>query len=138
MDFASINFLAVFVAALAAFGLGALWYSPILFGKTWQSELNFTDEYLQQGNMALTFGSSFILMLIMSLGMALLLQGNAENEISWQFGIMAGLFVGIAFVGTSVGINYLYQRRSFRLWAIDAVYQILFLVIMGLILGAWR
>ena len=30
-----INFLAVIVAALAAFGLGAVWYSPLLFAKQW-------------------------------------------------------------------------------------------------------
>jgi len=35
------------------------------------------------------------------------------------------------------GVNYLYQRRSFKLWAIDAGYQIVFLSVMGLILGAW-
>ena len=30
-----INYLAVGVAALATFFLGALWYSPLLFGKLW-------------------------------------------------------------------------------------------------------
>ena len=30
-----INFISVLIATIAQFILGALWYSPILFGKTW-------------------------------------------------------------------------------------------------------
>ena len=138
MDYSSINFLAVLVSALVAFGLGALWYSPLLFGKTWQGELGFTDEYLQEGNMAKIFGSSFALMLVMALGMALFLQAHNMGDIGWMEGLQHGLYVGVLFVGTSMGINMLYQRKTFRLWLIDAVYQIGFLGIMGAILGAWQ
>lgn len=49
MDFSNINYLAAGVAALASFALGALWYSPVLFGKTWQKDLGFTGEYLKEG-----------------------------------------------------------------------------------------
>ncbi len=138
MDFSNINFLAVFVAALASFAVGSLWYSPILFGKAWQSELGFTDEYLKEGNMGKIFGSSFLLMCVMALGMAMLIQGHFDQEISWVDGLKHGLYVGVVFVGTSMGINMLYQRKSMKLWFIDAGYQILFLAIMGAILAAWK
>lgn len=137
MDFSSINFLAVLVAAIASFGLGALWYSPALFGKSWQAELGFSDEYLKEGNMGKIFGSSFILILVMAFGMAMLIQGHFAQEITWLTGLKHGLYVGIVFVGTSTGINMLYQRKSLKLWFIDAGYQIVFLAIMGAILGAW-
>ena len=138
MDLSNINYLAVAIAAVASFALGALWYSPILFGKRWQSDLGFTDEYLQQGNMGKTFGLSFVMMLIMSLGMAILLTGHGDNSIDWVSGAYHGLTVGLLFVGTSMAINYLYQRRPFSLWATDALYQILFLTLMGIIIGAWQ
>ncbi|MBK7872631.1 MAG: DUF1761 domain-containing protein [Saprospiraceae bacterium] len=138
MDFSSINFLAVLVAGVASFALGALWYSPVLFGKAWQKELGYTDEYLQSGNMGVTFGTSFVLMLIMSLGMAMLLPKIAGDTLSLSSGLTNGILIGLLFVGTSMGVNYLYQRKSFKLWAIDAIYQILFLGIMGMILGAWK
>lgn len=138
MDFSSINFLAVLVAGVASFALGALWYSPVLFGKAWQKELGYTDEYLQSGNMGVTFGTSFVLMLIMSLGMAMLLPKIAGDTLNLRSGLSNGILIGLLFVGTSMGVNYLYQRKSFKLWAIDAIYQILFLGIMGMILGAWK
>ncbi len=138
MDFSSINFLAVFVAALASFAIGSLWYSPILFGRAWQKELGFSDEYLKEGNMGKIFGSSFVLMCVMALGMAMLIQGHFEQDVSWLDGLKHGLYVGIVFVGTSMGINMLYQRKSMKLWFIDAGYQILFLAMMGAILAAWK
>lgn len=136
MDFTGINFLAVLVAAIAAFGLGALWYTPILFGKSWQKLLGFSDEYLQGGNMALTFGSSFVMMLLMSFGIAFLFKGHLGPD--WLEGAHLGLLLGVFLVGPSIAINLLYQRKSFKLWAIDAGYQIIFLIMMGSIIGAWR
>ena len=137
MDLSSINFLAVIVSRLVAFFIGFLWYSP-LFGKAWQRELGFTDEYIQQGNMVLIFGSSLVLMLVMAFGLAVILQTYGGTDMNWQQGLLHGLFVGIFFVATSYGINLLYQRRSIKLWAIDAIYQVLFLCVMGAILGGWR
>lgn len=138
MDLSNINFLAVIVAALVSFGLGSLWYTA-LFGKAWQSELGFSDEYLKEANMGKIFGSSFILMVIMAFGMAIMVQGHeGDQEINWLQGLYHGLYVGFFFVVTTMGINLLYQRRSLKLWAIDAFYQVLCLSAMGAILGAWQ
>ncbi len=139
MDFSNINYLAVLVAAVAAFALGAAWYGASIFGKIWQKELGFTDEYLQQGNMGKIFGSSFVLMFIMALGMAMLVQGHSDGEaIGWLQGLYHGLYVGLFFIATSIGINLLYQRRSIKLWLVDSLYQVVFLALMGAILGAWQ
>ncbi|OHX65076.1 DUF1761 domain-containing protein [Flammeovirga pacifica] len=136
MEFGNINYLAVLVAAVAAFILGAIWYSAI-FGKTWQKELGFTDEYLQKANMALIFGSSFVLMFITSLGLAMF-NAHTGHSLNASSGAFHGLMVGLIFIGSSMGINYLYQRRSLKLWLIDAGYQVTFLTIQGAIIGAWH
>jgi len=34
-----VNYLAIAAAAIATVLLGGLWYSPALFGKTWQREV---------------------------------------------------------------------------------------------------
>ena len=138
MELSNINFLALAVAAIASFGLGSLWYSPVLFGKAWQNALGFTDEYLKKGNMAVIFGSSFVLICLMDFGLAVILQGHAGRDVSALSGLVYGILMGLFFVATSIGINMLYQRKSFTLWAIDAGYQVLYLGITGAILGAWR
>lgn len=136
MELTNINWLALLVAGIAAWIMGALWYSPFLFGRTWQKELEFTNEYLKKASMPLLFAASLVLMLVMSFGMAYLVQVQGDPPTLMK-GIWFGLFIGIIFIMTSIGINYLYQRRSFRLWAIDALYQLIFLAVMGVILGLW-
>lgn len=137
MDFSNINYLAVIVAAIAGFALGSLWYGTALFGKAWQKELGFTDEYLKEGNMAKIFGFAFLLMIVMSLGMSFLIRGHFGGEVDMLSGLKHGFYIGLVFVGASMGINMLFQRKSMKLWFIDAGYQILILCIMGAVIGAW-
>jgi len=138
MDISNINFLAVLIAALASFALGSVWYSPLMFGKGWQKAVGLSDKDIKDSNMLVTFGLSFILMLIMAFGLALLFKGHNSNETTWLVGLAHGLFVGLFFISTSYGVNILYQRKPFKLWIIDAGYQITLLGIMGAIIGAWQ
>ena len=138
MEFSNINFLALIVATIVSFGLGAIWYSPVLFAKTWQREVGLSDETLKKANMAVIFGSSFLLILLMNFGLAVILQGHATRDLTALSGMIYGLLIGLFFIATSYGINMIYQRKSFALWAIDSAYQVLYLGISGLILGAWR
>lgn len=139
MDFSGINWLAVIVSTLVAWGLGALWYSKVLFSAAWQKGAGLHDEDIEGANMALIFGTSFVLMFVMILGLALSLNGAMGTEITSPVqGFIHGIIVGVFFVATSSGINYLYQRKSFSLWLIDTGYQVLFLGIAGVILTLWN
>jgi Protein of unknown function (DUF1761) len=140
MEFSNINYLAVLVSALASFGIGSLWYSPILFGNAWQKGVGLTNDELTAGGsagMIKTFGGSLILMLIMILGLAMILSAQV-GTVDMMVGLKTGLLVGVMFAATGMGINYLYQRKSLKLFIIDASYQIVYMGIAGLILGLWR
>jgi multisubunit Na+/H+ antiporter MnhB subunit len=138
MDLSNLNFLAILVGGLLAWGFGSLWYSPLLFSKAWQTESGMSDDDLKNANMVKIFGGSFALMLVMSFGMAILLRGHEDpSEVTFQTGLMHGLYVGLMFVATSIGINQLYQRKSLKLFFIDAGYQVIMLMIMGAVIGAW-
>jgi len=136
MELIGINFLAIVVAALSAFAIGSVWYSPLMFGKGWQKALGLSEDDIKNANMVLIFGTSFLLMLIMAFGLSLLIQ-FLYIQPTWLIGLKMGLFVGVFFISTSYGVNILYQRKPFKLWAIDSGYQILLLAIMGTIIGAW-
>jgi hypothetical protein len=138
MEITNINFLALAAAAIASFALGSIWYSPLLFSKAWQNAVGLKDEYLSNSNMTLIFGTSFALILVMNFGLAIILQGHAGRDVTFVSGALYGFLIGLFFIATSIGINILYQRKSFTLWAIDAGYQVCYLTIAGAILGAWR
>jgi len=130
------NYLAILVATVAGWSVGALWYSGVLFGKRWQKELGFSDEYLKQANMALTFGGSLIMMFIMNYGVAAII--NSLPEPNLESGLKTGLYAGIMIAGAGMAVNYLYQQKSLMLWLIDGIYQIILLTVGGAIIGAWR
>ena len=129
--FSDINWFSVILAALSAFAIGSLWYSPLLFGKFWQKEIKLSDEDIKDANMPLIFGSSFVLNVIA----ALVLDMFIGKEATAGFGAIAGFLVGIAWVATSLGINYLFARKTLKLYFIDAGYFVVFFPVMGLILG---
>ena len=53
-------------------------------------------------------------------------------------GLAVGSLIGLAFVATSFGINYLFALKPLRLYLIDAGYMVVLLAIVGTIIGAWR
>lgn len=127
------NILAVLTAAAASFVLGGLWYSPMLFGKAWQRQTGLSDEQLRGGNMALIFGLSFVLSLAAALVFAMFLGPRPPLALGLGAGASAGLF----WVSSSFGINYLFERKSLKLFLINAGYHTLQFTLIGLILALW-
>jgi len=129
-----VNYLAVLAAAVATFALGGLWYSPALFGKVWQREAGVNEEKMQSANMPLIFGLTFVLALIAAWVFALFLGPRPPMAL----GLGAGFSAGLCWVAASLGINYLFERKSLKLWLINGGYHTLQFTIIGLILALWH
>ncbi|MEI7423201.1 MAG: DUF1761 domain-containing protein [Prolixibacteraceae bacterium] len=138
MIYPFINVWAVLAGTLALWVLGALWYSPVLFGKTWQKEVEFKEEGLSKGNVAIVFGLSFLLMLFMVWALNFVINSHKPEDVNMLRGLYYGIFTGFFFSMMTMGVNYLYQRRSVTLWLIDGFYMVIGLGIAGMILGGWR
>lgn len=128
-----VNLLAVLAAAVASFVLGGLWYSPVLFAKAWQREAGVTDAQMQGANMGLIFGLAFVLSLIAAFVFALFLGPRPPLAL----GLGAGASAGLCWVASSFGINYLFERKSLKLFLINGGYHTLQFTIIGLILALW-
>jgi hypothetical protein len=129
-----VNYLAIAAAAIATFLLGGLWYSPVLFGKAWQREVGLNDEQLARGNMVRIFGITLVLSLIAAFVFALFLGPRP----SMPLGLGAGFSAGLCWVASSFGINYLFARRSFKLFLIDGGYHTLQFTLIGVVLALWH
>lgn len=134
MENGSIQLWAVLAAALSAFVLGGLWYSPLLFGRVWMREAGVTEEQLKQGNPVVIFGLSFVLALVAAGVFALFLGPKP----ALPFALGAGASAGFCWVAASFAINDLFERRSISLWAINAGYHTLAFTLYGAILGLWH
>jgi hypothetical protein len=126
-----VSWIGIAVAAVASFLLGGLWYSPMLFGKVWQREAGVTDEQLKKGNMAMIYGLALLLCLLAAWMFATFLGPRPKLADGLIYGFSAGLF----WVAASFGINYLFERRSFKLFLVNGGYHTLQFTIIGLVLA---
>jgi hypothetical protein len=127
-----LNYLAILLSALSTFVLGGLWYSPAVFGKVWMRENGFTEEDLKKGSMGKIFGLAFLLALISAINLAMFM----GPEKSVTMGAVYGFAAGFGWVATFVGTHYLFERKSFTLFLINAGYSVIALTIMGVIIVA--
>ena len=130
----SINYLAVLVSAIAVFGLGALWYTPILFGNVWLKEVGMTQEDAEKGDVVKTFGLGFLFIFIMCLALAMFFRDSGYTVME---GVRWGTYAGLGFMGASVGLHAVYERKSWTYIAINAGYVTIGMAMAGSILRAW-
>jgi hypothetical protein len=134
MENMDLNYWAILVAALSTFLIGGLWYSPAVFGKAWMKENGFTEEDLKKGSMAKIFGLVFFLGLIAAINLAMFMGPESDPTM----GALWGFLAGFGWVATFVGTHYLFERKSFKLFLINAGYSVVALTVMGVILAAWK
>jgi hypothetical protein len=130
--FALVNWLAVIVAAASGFVIGSLWYGPV-FGKVWMRLTGMTKEKGAQASMAVTFGGAYVLNLIAALGIATVSVDHAGVMFALHVGLLGAFF----FVAPALGVIYLFEQQPFRLWLVNAGYQVVNFTAMGAIIGAW-
>lgn len=131
LDLATLNWLAIVLATASAFILGGIWYGPI-FGKKWMAEFGFAAEDFGKKHPASVFGTAILLTLIAATVMAMII-GHDSNL---HYGALWGFVIGFGPVAMFIGIHYVFEQRSLKLFLINALYPALSLVIMGAIIGA--
>jgi len=139
LSFDHVNWIAVLVAAAVAFLLGGLWYSPLLFAKAWIRLHKITDEQMKEiqakgagKQYATAFASNFVVATVLSLLLGVTAADGVPDGLC-----LAGL-CWVGFVGTTGLVNTIFSFRPLALFALDGAYQLVYFLVMGAILGAWR
>jgi hypothetical protein len=135
MYLTSINYLAVFVSACFGFLIGWLWYA-VLFTKSWLREHGLEEvgpEKIPIGFGKLFFGA-FTMLLIIAFTLAIFLS-RPSNLLQ---GFATGALVSVGLVGAAIGMNYIFERKSMKLFLITAGYHVITLSVMGAIIGVWK
>ncbi len=134
----TIHWLPVIGSAVAVFAIGALWYSPMLFGKAWVKAHGHTPEKIEamRASMGRAYGVSFVCYVVMAVAMAILIK--RMDVIYVRGGVKLGALIGMGFAATIGLTANMYSDKKLAAWLIDAGYQIVYLMVMGAILVAWR
>ncbi|TMJ28723.1 MAG: DUF1761 domain-containing protein [Alphaproteobacteria bacterium] len=120
MTFAGMNYLAILLAALAAFG----------------SAVGMSKEQMETNRTAVPFIISFVALLVMGWVLAGTLGHLGPGQVTPKNGIISALFLWLGFVVTTIFVNNAYPGRKYSLSLIDSIHWLGVLVIQGAIIGA--
>lgn len=133
--FADLNWLAVVVAGLAYFVLGALWYTNALFGRQYRTALGIDPES-QQSPDPMLLVTNLVGWLVSAVALGLIVVAVGADTL--LEGAVLGLVVGVGIVGTQMLVTTTYEGRGSALFKVNAPYMLIGYVVMGAILAVWR
>jgi hypothetical protein len=131
-----VNYLAVLVAAVAAFVLGWLWYSPLLFFKPWMRlrgldpEAALKNAKMPGGKLVIEFARCFVLAFVIARLMDLL------GVTSWLIAIHSGFMLWIGFPLILLTGSVLWDNVPWKVAAIHAGDWLVKLLVIPLIVIA--
>lgn len=123
-----VSIIGLIVGTLINMGLGALWYSKVLFAKPWMKEAGITDEDLQSGNMGQIYGMTALSALLTSYVLGFLV--NNLNITNYGMGL---LFAFILWAGTNIPAiikRWGFEGKSIKLGLINHGYDLVVYLIV--------
>ena len=130
MAFAGMNYLAILVAAVAAFAWGAAYYMTL--SKQWLAAVGRTEP----NKSPTPFILSFVALIVMAFVLSGAIGHLGPGQVTVRNGIISGLILWAGFVVTTVFVNNAYPGRKIMLSIIDSIHWLGVLVIQGAVIGA--
>ena len=132
----AINYVAVFVAAIASWLVGAVWYTVL--GKQWMNALGWGEDGMKNasGRRSVPAGpliGAFVAQLVM----AYLLSGAIGHVgiPGMRAGIISGALLWLGFTITAISVNNAFQKQKLMLTVIDGGHWLAVLVVQGAVIG---
>src|SRR3989344_6888370 len=135
-----VNYLAIVVATVGAMALGFAWYQPALFGKIWIREMGYSEKELKedQKKMGKYYGMSFVVTVLMAyvLNHVIGLSMAFYNYAPIMTGITSAFWMWLGFVAPVQVTGVIFSReRNWKLLKINTGYQLVSLLVMGIVIG---
>jgi len=157
----NVNFPILLLAAIVPLLMGFIWYHPKTFANAWMKEADMTEEKIKSGNMGLIFGVTFVFSILLAFSIQFMVihqfslyslfygqaidDPNSEVGIffksilervgnsfrTFKHGMLHGFLGGLFSALPILGINALFERKSFKYIFIHAGYWIITMMLMG-------
>lgn len=133
LSLSGLNWPAIIVAAIAFFGLAAIWYQPAVMGKKWMEAAGVDPSGGGPSPIAYVF--TFVSYFIMATVLAMIASGIGAS--SFGEGLVLGLLTGFAFVALQAVINATYEGRGRWLVRANGGIGIIGHTVMAVIVTVW-
>src|ERR1700722_17837594 len=128
------NVLPILAATFARMVLGAIWYSPPVFGRAWMALAGRTPDQMR-AQMPKALAVDLITSLIMAFVLSHAVRFAGATGIGQ--GAAVGFCTWLGFIATTTAGIAVYENRPVRLLLITNGWQVVSLAVMGAILAAW-
>jgi hypothetical protein len=132
-----VNWLAVLACAVLSMVIGFVWYGP-LFSKPWGRLTGWTNEKvaaLPKSSMSVSYAMAFVAALVIASVLAITLRAIGVQGIG--DGVMVAVVLWAGFTGATIGVNMIFERRPLSLFAIEAGYHLVALIVYAIVLSVW-
>lgn len=134
----TINYLAVIVAAVVAYAVGALWHSPAGFGTYWMRLMGLNKDSMHKmpltPTQAMSIGAVVTLLSAYVLAHFVVLTGAT----TWETSLQLGFWLWLGFLAPTLANGWLWEGKSLKLFGFNAAYALVSIEVMALILGLWH
>jgi len=137
LSLCNVNILALIVATIASLIVTVAWYSDYVLGSQWRSYMgNLFVTKPSTKTMVRSFGIQFVLTLITNFILARVLM--YANATTWISGIAIAIALWIGFIAATEASAIIWEKKSWKLVAINSGSYLASLIVAGLILAIWK
>jgi hypothetical protein len=118
--------------------LGFIYYHEKVFGKAWMESLGMTKADAMKTNMAVLFGTSFAMSVLLAWYILYDVDGPGQEDVfdSFKHGAFHGLLLGVLVAMPVMITNGLFERKKWKTMLINVGYWIICMVLMAGVLDA--
>lgn len=125
-----IDYFAVFIAALAYFILGAIWYAPFAFGHRWSKHEEGKIEEHKTSHLIGSYVCEFILDLIIAFVLVFFIEFSQAED--YYEGLIVAFWIWVGFIATTHFSAVLWSRKSVKSIFIHAGFILVGLLLMSI------
>lgn len=131
-----INYLAIAVAGVAGFVVGAVWYLPFTFGPLWLRANPDVLKELEAGGRLPRYAVALVASLLQA-GVLALMLSFAPRDAGLGTALAAGLLLWLGFTAAPSLTDALIARRRLSGWLVTVGHRLLATLVMAFLLAAW-
>lgn len=127
-----VNILPLIIGTVFNMGLGAMWYSNVLFAKQWMKESGVTEDQISDTT---GMGKVYALTMLMALATAYVI-GFLVNNLNLTSIIQVLVLAVMVWIGSDLPMiikNWGFEGRTIKLGLINHTYQLAIYVVVGVL-----
>lgn len=133
----TLNYAAILVAGLMNMVLGALWYSPVLFGSIWMKAMKLNKSEMKADKY---MGARYAVAFLMGLLTVYILAHYVDymEASTASEGAQTAFWPWLGFMVPLLAGSVLWDGKNFTVFAINAAHYLVAMLMAGVILATWQ